>query len=67
MCNLASIALPRFVKERTASAESQGRPKLIGSHNAANRCTASSDRLPCCCRHEFLGSFCLWVLLQCHW
>mmetsp|Transcript_15211 Transcript_15211/g.45878 ORF Transcript_15211/g.45878 Transcript_15211/m.45878 type:complete len:868 (+) Transcript_15211:136-2739(+) len=37
VCNLASIALPRFVKDRIPTSESQGRPKLIGSHNAANR------------------------------
>lgn len=37
VCNLASIALPRFVKERVPTSEAQGRPKLIGSFNAANR------------------------------
>ena len=37
VCNLASIALPRYVRERDA-APSSGRPKLTGSLNASNRC-----------------------------
>ena len=37
VCNLASIALPRFVRERDA-APASGRPKLTGSLNASNRC-----------------------------
>lgn len=36
VCNLASIALPRYVRERDA-APSSGRPKLTGSLNALNR------------------------------
>ena len=36
VCNLASIALPRYVREREAS-PSTGRPKLTGSLNAPNR------------------------------
>ncbi|BDA51394.1 Ribonucleoside-diphosphate reductase large subunit [Coccomyxa sp. Obi] len=36
VCNLASIALPRYVREREAS-PSSGRPKLTGSLNAPNR------------------------------
>ena len=36
VCNLASIALPRYVREREA-ALSSGRPKLTGSLNAVNR------------------------------
>ena len=37
VCNLASIALPRYVRERDA-ASSSSRPKLTGSLNAPNRC-----------------------------
>ena len=40
VCNLASIALPRYVREREAS-PSTGRPKLTGSLNAPNRHVAS--------------------------
>ena len=36
VCNLASIALPRYVREQEAS-PSNGRPKLTGSLNAPNR------------------------------
>jgi ribonucleoside-diphosphate reductase subunit M1 len=36
VCNLASIALPRYVREREG-APSTGRAKLTGSLNAANR------------------------------
>jgi hypothetical protein len=37
VCNLASIALPRYVRERDVPAAS-ARTKLVGSLNAANRC-----------------------------
>lgn len=37
VCNLASIALPRFVRERDAAPASSGRPKLAGSLDAPNR------------------------------
>lgn len=36
VCNLASIALPRYVREREGT-PSSGRPKLAGSLNAPNR------------------------------
>ena len=36
VCNLASIALPRYVREKE-SASASGRPKLSGSLNALNR------------------------------
>ena len=36
VCNLASIALPRYVREKD-SASPSGRPKLSGSLNAPNR------------------------------
>jgi hypothetical protein len=36
VCNLASIALPRYVREHDG-AQSSGRPKLTGSLNAQNR------------------------------
>lgn len=36
VCNLASIALPRYVRERETSSAS-GRPKLTGSLNAPTR------------------------------
>jgi ribonucleoside-diphosphate reductase subunit M1 len=37
VCNLASIALPRFVRERDAAPASSGRPKLAGSLDAPTR------------------------------
>jgi ribonucleoside-diphosphate reductase subunit M1 len=40
VCNLASIALPRFVRERSAAGRE--RMKLVGSLNAKDRCARRS-------------------------
>lgn len=50
VCNLASIALPRYVREKDAPSSS-GRPKLTGSLNASNRCSGAPLR---CCLSHFL-------------
>jgi ribonucleotide reductase alpha subunit len=52
VCNLASIALPRYVREREGS-PSTGRPKLAGSLNAPNRHAPS---LLQSCRHIAEGA-----------
>ena len=46
VCNLASIALPRFVRERSAAGRE--RMKLVGSLNAKDRCGAKVGMLPRC-------------------
>lgn len=43
MCNLASIALPRFVRERGAEPAREGK-KLVGSLDAPNRCAGELNR-----------------------
>jgi len=45
VCNLASIALPRFVRERSAAGRE--RMKLVGSLNAKDRCARRPGEAEC--------------------
>ena len=65
VCNLASIALPRYVREHDG-AQSSGRPKLTGSLNAQNRQDLSQTpssviAIPCKEAYWKLDLFHQWV------